>query len=112
MLRVFGHAGLTFFLTLLTQIGGLAWIIAILIARGFWARVGTGLVAYLALTMLALLIAPSFGRVPLGCTPPRGAVKILIEPHIPARLGVSSRAIRFQGCRAARHDDHIHNQIS
>jgi hypothetical protein len=40
-----------------------------------------------------------------------GIDKIFIEPHIPARLGISSDIIRFQGCRAARHDDHIHIQV-
>lgn len=40
-----------------------------------------------------------------------GIGKILIEPHIPASLGVSSSIVRFQGCRAARHDDHIHIQL-
>ncbi|MDH3228387.1 MAG: hypothetical protein OEN55_01220 [Alphaproteobacteria bacterium] len=35
-------------------------------------------------------------------------VRIFVEPHISARLGVKNRKIRFQGCAAARHDDHIH----
>jgi hypothetical protein len=34
--------------------------------------------------------------------------RILLEPHLKARLGLASVRIRFQGCRAARHDDHIH----
>ncbi len=37
--------------------------------------------------------------------------RILIEPHISAALGISHPKIRFQGCRAARHDDHIHIQL-
>jgi hypothetical protein len=37
--------------------------------------------------------------------------KVLIEPHIPASLTLSHPKIRFQGCRAARHDDHIHLQL-
>lgn len=37
--------------------------------------------------------------------------KILIEPHLERRLGVQSAKLRFQGCRAARHDDHIHVQL-
>jgi len=41
----------------------------------------------------------------------RGVSKVFIEPHLAARLGVRSKFIRFQGCRAARHDDHIHFQI-
>jgi len=41
-----------------------------------------------------------------------GIGKIFVEPHVAARLGVSSDRIRFQGCRAARHDDHIHIQLT
>lgn len=40
-----------------------------------------------------------------------GLEKILLEPHIKLRLGLKSDLIRFQGCRAARHDDHIHLQV-
>lgn len=37
--------------------------------------------------------------------------KIFVEPHLQHSLGVSGDKIRFQGCRAARHDDHIHVQL-
>lgn len=37
--------------------------------------------------------------------------KIFIEPHLQSRFGVSHPKIRFQGCSAARHDDHIHFQL-
>lgn len=37
--------------------------------------------------------------------------KIFIEPHLKQSLGLTSNKIRFQGCRAARHDDHIHVQL-
>lgn len=37
--------------------------------------------------------------------------KVFIEPHLADRLGVTGDKIRFQGCRAARHDDHIHVQL-
>lgn len=37
--------------------------------------------------------------------------KVLIEPHLVERLDVEGDKIRFQGCRAARHDDHIHIQL-
>ncbi len=40
-----------------------------------------------------------------------GVSKIFIEPHLARSLNVESDIIRFQGCRAARHDDHIHLQI-
>ncbi|PLW78486.1 hypothetical protein [Cohaesibacter celericrescens] len=37
--------------------------------------------------------------------------KVFIEPHLRARYEAQSTKIRFQGCRAARHDDHIHVQL-
>lgn len=37
--------------------------------------------------------------------------KLFLEPPLAARLGVSGDRLRFQGCRAARHDDHIHVQL-
>jgi hypothetical protein len=38
--------------------------------------------------------------------------KILLEPHLKTRLGLAAyNKIRFQGCKAARHDDHIHIQL-
>lgn len=40
-----------------------------------------------------------------------GVEKLFLEPHLTRQLGLSSPLIRFQGCRAARHDDHIHVQI-
>lgn len=43
--------------------------------------------------------------------PDYGVSKILLEPHMVKRLGVTSPLIRFQGCRAARHDDHIHVEV-
>jgi hypothetical protein len=43
--------------------------------------------------------------------PKAGVGKVLIEPHLPERLGVASPLIRFQGCAAARHDDHLHVEV-
>lgn len=37
--------------------------------------------------------------------------RIFVEPHLVESLGAASDSIRFQGCRAARHDDHIHMQL-
>ena len=37
--------------------------------------------------------------------------KVFLEPHLPEKLGLSFGPLRFQGCRAARHDDHIHVQL-
>jgi hypothetical protein len=39
--------------------------------------------------------------------------KVFIEPHLKERLGMSKESkIRFQGCKAVRHDDHIHVEFS
>jgi hypothetical protein len=40
-----------------------------------------------------------------------GVERVFIEPYLASRLGVVSPILGFQGCRAARHDDHIHLQI-
>jgi hypothetical protein len=38
--------------------------------------------------------------------------KIFVEPHLKTRLGLQRiDKIKFHGCRAVRHDDHIHLQI-
>lgn len=37
--------------------------------------------------------------------------KVFLEPHLQRWLGLSHPKLRFQGCRAARHDDHIHVQL-
>ena len=39
-------------------------------------------------------------------------VKLLLEPHLKQHLAPNLASVRFQGCRAARHDDHIHLQVS
>ncbi len=41
-----------------------------------------------------------------------GVSKILLEPHLARRLGVEADVVRFQGCRAARHDDHVHVEVA
>lgn len=37
--------------------------------------------------------------------------KLFIEPHLKQRLKLTDQRIRFHGCRAVRHDDHIHIQV-
>lgn len=38
--------------------------------------------------------------------------KMFIEPHLKMRLGLNAMdKLGFQGCRAVRHDDHLHLQI-
>lgn len=40
-----------------------------------------------------------------------GVEKILLEPHLRRRFALPPSVVRFQGCRAARHDDHVHVQV-
>jgi hypothetical protein len=37
--------------------------------------------------------------------------KLFIEPHLKARLNLLHDKVRYHGCRAVRHDDHIHFQV-
>ena len=37
--------------------------------------------------------------------------KLFIEPHLKNRLQLNNNRVRFHGCRAVRHDDHIHIQL-
>ena len=37
--------------------------------------------------------------------------RIFLEPHLKARLAPEEKRVRFQGCHAARHDDHVHVEI-
>ena len=38
--------------------------------------------------------------------------RLLIQPHLKTRLGLAAYdKIRFQGCKAARHDDHVHVEL-
>ena len=38
--------------------------------------------------------------------------KLFIEPHLKDRMNLASSKIRFHGCHAVRHDDHIHVQVN
>ena len=37
--------------------------------------------------------------------------RMFIEPYLAERLGVAGGKVHFQGCQAARHDDHIHIEV-
>lgn len=63
MLRLLGHIFAVLVLTLLTQLGGLAW----LLAQVFRRKLAGFLLAYVALSVSAVFVAPSFGRVALSC---------------------------------------------
>jgi hypothetical protein len=40
-----------------------------------------------------------------------GVRKIFIEPHLKNRLDLTSNRVRYHGCQAVRHDDHIHVEL-
>ncbi|MEO0863914.1 MAG: hypothetical protein AAFY39_04860 [Pseudomonadota bacterium] len=63
-MRGLGHGVIVVALTVLTQVGGLAWLVALCVRR----RLMGFLVAYVALWMGAVLAAPAVsGRVPMPC---------------------------------------------
>ena len=37
--------------------------------------------------------------------------KLFIEPHLKNRMHLNNKKIKFHGCQAVRHDDHIHFQL-
>ena len=37
--------------------------------------------------------------------------KLFIEPHLKSRMNLKDKRIRYHGCKAVRHDDHIHVQL-
>lgn len=37
--------------------------------------------------------------------------KVFIEPHLRQRMGITHPKLRYHGCQAVRHDDHIHIQV-
>lgn len=41
----------------------------------------------------------------------RNLGKLFIEPHLKNRLKLNDKRVRYHGCRAVRHDDHIHVQL-
>ena len=41
----------------------------------------------------------------------RNLGKMFIEPHLKNRLNLYHDKVRFHGCGAVRHDDHIHIQL-
>ena len=41
----------------------------------------------------------------------RNLGKLFIEPHLKSRMNLKNNRIRYHGCQAVRHDDHIHVQL-
>ena len=37
--------------------------------------------------------------------------KVFIEPHLKARMRLHDSKVRYHGCQAVRHDDHVHVQL-
>ncbi|WP_241525786.1 hypothetical protein [Pseudophaeobacter leonis] len=63
MMRLLGHTAIFVFLTLLTQLGGMAWLFALLFRR----RILMFVLTYSALTLAAHWATPVTGRVALSC---------------------------------------------
>jgi hypothetical protein len=80
-------------------------------AKGYWQY---GCAAYLTLgrwgAPLRLSEAGTRGLVQTAAGHP-AVGKIFLEPHLQSRLGLRNGKIRFHGCHAVRHDDHLHVQL-
>jgi hypothetical protein len=79
-------------------------------ARGYWQY---GLMGHLVPQghQEAMRFDASRTRKLIGLlTAQPGVGKLFIEPHLKTRLRLRSGKIRFHGCGAVRHDDHIHIQ--
>lgn len=62
-MRAVAHIAIVVLLTILTQLGGIAWLISLAFKR----RILAFLTGYAALSLSATVIVPQFGRVPLPC---------------------------------------------
>jgi hypothetical protein len=69
MMRIAGHVLAIAVLTAVSQLGGIAWALGLLVWRRF--------------------------------------ARIFVDP-LAKSVGVMNPQVGFQGCRAARHDDHVH----
>lgn len=67
MIRLLAHIVIIAALTITTQVGGIAWLAAVVTQRGLVLRLGTFMVAYAALWVGASWSAPAFGRQALPC---------------------------------------------
>jgi len=79
-------------------------------ARGYWQY---GLLGYLVPQgrKATVRFDPERTRRLIGLLVAQpGVRKLFIEPHLKTRLRLGSGKIRFHGCGAVRHDDHIHVQ--
>jgi hypothetical protein len=75
------------------QYSAISWVVP------RWREDGYALDATRTKAMIELFAAhPSIG-------------KIFIEPHLKARLGLGSAKVRYHGCQAVRHDEHVHVQL-
>lgn len=103
-------------LTLLTQIGGLVYLLSFTIyglinrkvpntALRSIVKIISFLVLYSVATFLIVPVISLFAERPV-------IGKLFIEPHLKTRLKLTSNKIRFHGCQAVRHDDHMHVQMN
>jgi len=67
MIRLFLHLCLFVGLTILTQIGGVAYLVTLWLVRGVFRRTLMFIGAYSILTIGVIFVAPAFGREALPC---------------------------------------------
>lgn len=78
-------------------------------AQGYWQY--SALARYMPLTDgLIFDEARTRAMIQLFCTN-HSIGKLLLEPHLKQRWHLTSPKLRLHGCKAVRHDDHVHVQL-
>lgn len=85
--------------------------IAVCKSKGYWQYDFSKHLA-LGTTDATLVISkPATKKVLQSFLEQQKITKVFIEPHIRTRLNMRHPKLRYHGCKAVRHDDHIHVQI-
>lgn len=85
MIRLFVHATIILFLTALTQIGGVAWMVALYVRRKFAlgqpAFAVSFVTIYSILSVAVVYTAPMFGREPMRSVATESTVIAMQSPR-------------------------------
>ena len=120
VVAILRRAALFLILTVLTQVGGVLYLLYQLIrwqisqrVPGKWRSCGYSLLSLFVPQNRTPEFSTAFNRrILLLFSRHPDIDKIFLEPHLKSRLRLSSYGkIRFHGCAAVRHDDHIHIQL-
>lgn len=110
------------FLTIFTQVGGIILLIALFINNNIAFPKKCDEQGFFQYSFLRKLVPQHSAAYQLDETITKKLIqrlssdsairKIFLEPHLKQRWGFTNDPkVRFHGCHAVRHDDHIHIQL-